>query len=72
MDTLGEVTNVDFRFKMREAQKIFLGRIPERKKGALWAKKCITGAKNALWESGGHGYIENVFFKSKAPSALEA
>ena len=35
MDTLGEVTNVDFRFKMREAQKIFLGRIPERKKGAL-------------------------------------
>ena len=31
--------------------KIFLGRIPERKKGALWAKKCITGAKNALWES---------------------
>ena len=35
MDTLGGVTNVDFRFKMREAQKIFLGRIPERKKGAL-------------------------------------
>ena len=43
MDTLGG----DFRFKMREAQKIsgkyllreaqkfFLGRIPERKKGAL-------------------------------------
>ena len=35
MDTLGGVTNVDFRFKMREAQKFFLGRIPERKKGAL-------------------------------------
>ena len=47
MDTLGGVTNVDFRFKMREAQKMsgkyslregqkfFLGRIPERKKGAL-------------------------------------
>ena len=47
MDTLGGVTNIDFRFKMREAQKmsgkyflrearkIFLGRIPERKKGAL-------------------------------------
>lgn len=47
MDTLGGVTNVDFRFKMREAQKIsgkyflreaqkiFLGRIPERKKGVL-------------------------------------
>ena len=47
MDTLGGVTNVDFRFKMRkakkisgkyflrEAQKNFLGRIPERKKGAL-------------------------------------
>ena len=55
MDTLGGVTNVDFRFKMREAQKIsgkyflrlkfFWDAFPKEKKGHFEPKSASQGQK---------------------------
>ena len=44
MDTLGGVTNVDFRFKMREAQKFFWDAFP-KKKGHFEPKSASQGQK---------------------------
>ena len=45
MDTLGGVTNIDFRFKMREAKNFFWDAFPKEKKGHFEPKSASQGQK---------------------------